>query len=167
MKSGRPNTLNQPVPSDLAELVAAVRDVVNRHADWRLTARLVADALEQHLPSPDVLAAEQRAGDPDGYRSHLLYTSPTGRSRSSRWSGGQARSRRFTITSPGVCWGSFRASSCDVSGFAPPGDIHRVRNAGEETAISIHIYGTDVSRIGSSVRRFYDVPVFPADREAA
>jgi predicted metal-dependent enzyme (double-stranded beta helix superfamily) len=58
--------------------VAAVRDVVNRHADWRLTARLVADALEQHLPSPDVLAAEQRAGDPDGYRSHLLYTEPDG-----------------------------------------------------------------------------------------
>lgn len=27
----------------------------------------------------------------------------------------------------------------DVSGFAPPGDIHRVRNAGDETAISIHV----------------------------
>jgi 3-mercaptopropionate dioxygenase len=47
----------------------------------------------------------------------------------------------------------------DVSGFAPPGDIHRVRNSGEDTAISIHIYGTDVSRIGSSVRRYYDQPV--------
>ncbi len=45
-----------------------------------------------------------------------------------------------------------------VSGFAPPGDIHRVRNAGDLTAISIHIYGTDVSRIGSSVRRYYDLP---------
>ena len=47
----------------------------------------------------------------------------------------------------------------DVSGFAPPGDIHRVHNTGAETAISIHIYGTDVSRIGSSVRRAYDLPV--------
>ena len=47
----------------------------------------------------------------------------------------------------------------EVSGFAPPGDIHRVRNVGSETAISIHIYGTDVSRIGSSVRRSYDLPV--------
>jgi predicted metal-dependent enzyme (double-stranded beta helix superfamily) len=47
----------------------------------------------------------------------------------------------------------------EVSGFAPPGDIHRVRNAGDDTAISIHIYGTDVSRIGSSVRRYYDHPV--------
>jgi 3-mercaptopropionate dioxygenase len=54
----------------------------------------------------------------------------------------------------------------DVSGFAPPGDIHRVRNAGERTAISIHIYGTDVTRIGSSVRRNYDLSVRPA-RSAA
>jgi predicted metal-dependent enzyme (double-stranded beta helix superfamily) len=32
----------------------------------------------------------------------------------------------------------------DVSGFAPPGDIHRVKNTGDETAISIHVYGTDL-----------------------
>ncbi len=44
----------------------------------------------------------------------------------------------------------------DASGFAPPGDIHRVRNTSDEIAISIHVYGTDVTRIGSSVRRFYD-----------
>ena len=54
----------------------------------------------------------------------------------------------------------------DVSGFAPPGDVHRVRNSGDRTAISIHVYGTDVSRIGSSVRRYYDLPVRPA-RSAA
>jgi predicted metal-dependent enzyme (double-stranded beta helix superfamily) len=50
----------------------------------------------------------------------------------------------------------------DVSGFAPPGDIHRVRNIGDQTAISLHVYGTDVSRIGSSVRRYYDQPVLAA-----
>ncbi len=44
----------------------------------------------------------------------------------------------------------------DASGFAPPGDIHRVHNTGEETAISIHIYGTDITRIASSARRYYD-----------
>ena len=47
----------------------------------------------------------------------------------------------------------------DVSGFAPPGDIHRVHNTADSTAISIHIYGTDVARIGSSVRRTYELPV--------
>jgi predicted metal-dependent enzyme (double-stranded beta helix superfamily) len=47
----------------------------------------------------------------------------------------------------------------DVAGLAPPGDIHRVHNAGAETAISLHVYGTDISRLGSSVRRVYDLPV--------
>jgi 3-mercaptopropionate dioxygenase len=37
--------------------------------------------------------------------------------------------------------------------------VSAVRNAADDTAISIHIYGTDVSRIGSSVRRYYDHPV--------
>ena len=46
----------------------------------------------------------------------------------------------------------------EVSGFAPPGDIHRVRNISDDTAISLHIYGTDLRRVGSSVRRFYDLP---------
>ena len=44
--------------------------------------------------------------------------------------------------------------------------IHRVRNIGSDTAISIHIYGTDVSRIGSSVRRAYDLPVVGAAHAA-
>jgi predicted metal-dependent enzyme (double-stranded beta helix superfamily) len=46
--------------------------------------------------------------------------------------------------------------TADVTGFAPPGDIHRVRNVGDVTAISIHIYGTEVTRVGSSIRRYYD-----------
>jgi 3-mercaptopropionate dioxygenase len=45
-----------------------------------------------------------------------------------------------------------------VSGFAPPGDIHRVHNSSETMAISIHIYGTDITRVGSSARRCYDRP---------
>ena len=62
----------------LDELVKGVRAAVSRHADWRETARLVADELERNLPSPGVLTAEQRVGDPDGYRSHALHTEPDG-----------------------------------------------------------------------------------------
>jgi predicted metal-dependent enzyme (double-stranded beta helix superfamily) len=46
-----------------------------------------------------------------------------------------------------------------VAGFAPPGDIHRVRNSGTGIAVSMHIYGADLSRLGSSIRRVYDLPV--------
>ncbi|MFF4355113.1 cysteine dioxygenase [Streptomyces sp. NPDC001530] len=45
-----------------------------------------------------------------------------------------------------------------VCGFAPPGDIHEVRNSGAGTAISLHIYGADVVRLGGSVRRVYERP---------
>jgi predicted metal-dependent enzyme (double-stranded beta helix superfamily) len=52
-----------------------------------------------------------------------------------------------------------------VAGFAPPGDIHRVRNSGREVAVSMHVYGADLSRLGSSIRRVYDLPVAaPAPR---
>ena len=47
----------------------------------------------------------------------------------------------------------------EVTGFAPPGDIHRVRNRGTGTAVSVHVYGADISRLGTSVRRVYDLPV--------
>jgi predicted metal-dependent enzyme (double-stranded beta helix superfamily) len=171
-------------------LVTAVRAVVETHADWRETARLVAGELERHLPSPDILSAEQRAGDPVGYRSHVLHAEPDGSFSvvALVW-----RPEQVTPIHDHVTWcvfgvlqgveyeelftldeqsgflreaGSAANETGDVSGFAPPGDIHRVRNAGEHTAISIHIYGTDVSRIGSSVRRYYDLPVRPAESAA-
>lgn len=47
----------------------------------------------------------------------------------------------------------------EVSGFAPPGDIHRVHNTGDSTAISLHIYGADLGVTPSSIRRVYDLPV--------
>ena len=48
-----------------------------------------------------------------------------------------------------------------VNGFAPPGDIHRVRNTGGAVAISVHVYGADISRLGNSIRREYALPVHP------
>jgi predicted metal-dependent enzyme (double-stranded beta helix superfamily) len=45
-----------------------------------------------------------------------------------------------------------------VQSFAPPGDIHRVRNVSSPTAISVHVYGADLRTAGGSVRRTYDDP---------
>jgi 3-mercaptopropionate dioxygenase len=167
----------------LDELVYAVRAVVDRHADWRRTARLVAQALERHLPSPEILTDEQRAGDSGGYRSYPLHIEPDGSFSvvALVWRPGQVTPIHDHVTwcvfgvvqgveheelfrldeEQGVLIeaGTSMNGTGDVSGFAPPGDIHRVRNAGDETAISIHVYGTDVSRIGSGVRRYYDQPV--------
>jgi predicted metal-dependent enzyme (double-stranded beta helix superfamily) len=165
----------------LADLVAGVRDVVRSHPGWRETAELVAGELRRNLPTPDVLTPEQRIGDPVQYAGHTLYVEPDG---SFSVVGVVWRPGQITPIHDHVTWCVFgtlqgveheelytrrgdhlvRAGVNDnlvgeVSGFAPPGDIHRVRNAGEQTAISLHIYGTDISRIESSVRRRYDLPV--------
>ena len=56
----------------------------------------------------------------------------------------------------------------DVSVLVPPEeDIHRVENAGDDVAISIHVYGDDIGVHGSSVNRVFEDglvrPSHPAD----
>jgi 3-mercaptopropionate dioxygenase len=159
----------------LTDLVDGVRAAVAVHADWGETARLVAEQLRRHLPGPDVLTAEQRLGSPDDYIGHTLHAEPDGSFSivALVWRPGQTTRihDHMTWCVLGVIQGVeheelFDAElnligrsenhAGDVGGFAPPGDIHRVRNVGDETAISIHVYGTDVTRIGSTARRYYD-----------
>jgi predicted metal-dependent enzyme (double-stranded beta helix superfamily) len=171
---------------ELDELVGAVREVVGRHESWTETANAVARELERHLPSPDVLTAEQRRGDPDRYRAHVLHTEPDGSFSvlALVWRPGQKtpihdhvtwcvfgviqgveHEELFTLDGSGAFLldaGSATNTTGEVAGFAPPGDIHRVHNAGSHTAISIHVYGTDVSKLGSSVRREYEQPILSA-----
>ena len=72
----------------------------------------------------------------------------------------------YTLSEDGTALievGSNPNQAGEVTVFAPPGDIYRVRNVSDSTAMSLHIYGTDLDRIGSSARRFYDLPVRPAE----
>ncbi len=169
-------TTTQTRPAtELAALIAGTRIAVAAHADWQDTAQLVAEQLRRHLPSPDVLTAEQRLGSAESYRGHTLHVEPDGSFSivALVWRPGQKTRIHDHVTWCvfGVIQGVehedlFDADLTplghsdnhvgDVSGFAPPGDIHRVHNTSDTTAISIHIYGTDVTRIGSSARRFYD-----------
>jgi 3-mercaptopropionate dioxygenase len=171
-----------PARPALIGLVDEVRAVVARQVDWGRTAELVAIALRRHLPTPAVLTAAERAGSPSTYQSHLLHVEPDGAFSilSVVWRPGQVTRVHDHVTwcVVGVMQGVEQEElfTCptgeyllrvgdnaneegSVTGFAPPGDIHRVRNPADRTAISLHVYGTDVSRIGSSVRRFYDMPV--------
>ena len=167
-------------------LVSAVRAEVRRGLDWQQTAGCVVDALRAHLPDPAViLPARLRRGDPVGYQSHLLYGEPDGSFSISAmvWLPGQATvihdhvawcvtgvlqgreyEEVFALTDGGRAL-EFGARNVNltgsVSGFAPPGDIHRVRNTGDDVAISLHVYGADISRLGNSIRREYTLPLHP------
>jgi predicted metal-dependent enzyme (double-stranded beta helix superfamily) len=159
----------------LSPLVDGVRAAVDAHGDWNETAQRVAGALRRHLPTPDVLTPEQRLGSPDSYVGHTLHVEPDGAFSivALVWRPGQ-----ITRIHDHVTWcvfgviqgveheelfdadlnlvGRSANHTGDVSGFAPPGDIHRVHNTSDQTAISIHIYGTDITRLDSSARRYYD-----------
>ncbi len=167
-------------------LVQAVRAEVRRGLNWQQTAGRVAEVLRAGLPEPAaLLPAALRRGDPACYQSHLLYAEPDGSFSVSAmvWLPGQE-----TVIHDHVAWcvtGVLQGREYEevfaltddgralklvarnvnpagvVCGFAPPGDIHRVRNTGDDVAVSMHVYGADISRLGNSIRREYTLPVRP------
>jgi 3-mercaptopropionate dioxygenase len=166
-----------------ADLVAGIRAATREHADWQRTAELVAAELRKNLPAAEILTEEEQAGEPDEYRCHVLHVEPDGSFSVTAmvWRPGQVTPIHDHVTWCvfGVIQGAeyeelysladdqnhlvevghSKNDIGEVSGFAPPGDIHRVRNHGDGVAISIHVYGADITRLGSSIRRVYDLPV--------
>ncbi|MFE9065970.1 cysteine dioxygenase [Streptomyces violaceusniger] len=168
----------------LGEFVGDVREAVDRGLAPDVTAYLVGERLAPHLGAADLLTPGQREGDPDRYRQHVLHAEPDGSFSivALVWLPGQRTAihdhvswcvtgvhegeeheRRYRLVPDGP--GSRLIAVEDVvnprgavCGFAPPGDIHRVWNACGTKAISIHVYGADIARLGSSVRRVYDLP---------
>jgi predicted metal-dependent enzyme (double-stranded beta helix superfamily) len=161
-------------------LIAAVRRAARRGTDWEHTANLVAGVLRESLPGENLLTAEQLCGDPTCYQTHLVHAEPDGSFSIAAmvWLPGQQTPVHDHVTwcVTGVIKGTeyeeifaWRDGSLEVvarrqnapgtvSGFAPPGDIHRVRNSGSGVAVSMHVYGADLTRLGSSIRREYALP---------
>jgi 3-mercaptopropionate dioxygenase len=167
-------------------LIQAVRARVRQGLSWPETAELVMSGLSGVLPDPvDLLPAQLRSGNPGCYQSHLLHAEQDGSFSIAAmvWRPGQETpihdhvawcvtavlqgceyEEIFALADGGralqrVARNVSPAGS--VSGFAPPGDIHRVRNSGDGVAISMHVYGADISRLGTSIRREYRLPVLP------
>jgi predicted metal-dependent enzyme (double-stranded beta helix superfamily) len=167
-------------------LTAAVRQAVRSGGSWQQTADRVVHALRGAMGVPGqlsrtLLSPERLAGDPGGYQTNLVHAEPDGSFSIvvMVWLPGQETpvhdhlSWCCTAVLDGTEYEEVYALRGDhlevvarnanppgtVSGFAPPGDIHLVRNIGNTTAVSLHVYGTDITRVGSSVRRIYDLPV--------
>ncbi|MCB5182565.1 cysteine dioxygenase family protein [Streptomyces antimicrobicus] len=169
----------------LGALVEDIRAVVDRGLPPALTAELVGECLAPHLGAADLLTPEQQEGDAACYRQHVLHAEQDGSFSvvALVWLPGQETcihdhvswcvagvhqgeesEVRYALT-PSADRARLRAVAHvvnrlgEVAGFAPPGDIHKVRNSCDTTAISIHVYGADVTRLGSSIRRIYKMPV--------
>lgn len=169
----------------LASLISAIRGAVRSDADPADVAGRVAAALRPHLHAPGLLAPEQRSSNPAGYQQHILHVEDDARFSivSLVWLPGQE-----TPTHDHVSWcvvgvyegeehesqyrlvqegsiaclieaGQSVNPTGSVAAYTPPGDIHKVTNRGPSMAISLHVYGADIGKLGTSIRRRYDLPV--------
>jgi 3-mercaptopropionate dioxygenase len=163
-------------------LTAAIRREVYAGGSWQDTTGRVAAVLRRGLPAPArLLAARYLAGEPSGYRTYLVHAEPDGSFSVVLM---VLRAGQRTPVHDHLTWcvtavlqgteyeeifalrdGYLEVVARNqndvgaVSGFAPPGDIHQVRHDGAGNAVSMHVYGTDITRVGSSIRREYPLPV--------
>jgi len=167
--------------TSLQHLVDDLDDAVRGSAPGAAPVAAVEAALQPHLGRDDLLTPGQRVGDPSRYRQHLLHVAEDGAFSvvALVWLPGQAtpihdhlswcvvgvhqgaeyETRYRLVGDRLVTDGTAVAYVGDVAGLLPPGDIHKVENAGRGVAVSLHVYGADLSATGSSIRRRYDLPV--------
>jgi 3-mercaptopropionate dioxygenase len=166
----------------LRQLVSTIERLLAYQREPHAVAHGVAAALQPQLGDPELLLPEQREPDPHCYRQHVLYVAEDGQF-SVVWLPGQTTCIHDHVSwcVVGVHQGCEQevqyqlvdqaGAACllpagvsynrtgSVAALTPPGDIHRVVNPGPDLAISIHVYGADISRLGSSIRRRYELPI--------
>jgi 3-mercaptopropionate dioxygenase len=161
----------------LTELVQQIRSRTDGSDDPCGTALAVAEVLDRSTPTAEMLTVQERAGSADDYARYTLHTEATFSVSAVVWRPGQ-----LTEIHDHLVWcsyivlqgvetetifdidqdrlvevGRLQRGPGSVSGVAPPDDIHRVHNTGGTVAITLHVYGADLSH-GTSVRRTYDRP---------
>lgn len=160
----------------LAELIERLRQCTGRTSEPHATAKAVADVLIELRPTPNLLTAAEREGSADGYTRNTLHAESAFSITALVWRPGQ-----ITEIHDHLVWCTFlvlqgtetenifdidgdrlvqkaqrQRPVGSVSGVAPPDDIHQVHNTSDEVAITLHVYGADLSK-GTSVRRNYQV----------
>ena len=181
------SNFTEKISPALAELIAAVRQIVRSQPDPTRAGPAVANLLQPYLETPNFLTAEQMEPAECEYCRHLLHVEPDGSFSivALVWLPGQE-----TAIHDHVSWcvvGVHRGEEDEttyrltddkadrhlvitnhtvnpvgsVVALVPPGDIHRVKNSGNAVAVSLHIYGADVQALGSSILRRYEHEVRP------
>lgn len=169
----------------VAEFASEMAAVANA-TDPVIIAQEAARRLPRLLANPFLLTIEQRKPEDDGYAQRLLHVDDRGRFSiiALVWKPGQATpvhdhvawcvvgvyegeelETRYRVEETNderrlVPVGTARHGRGDVVWLVPDreGDLHRVSNPTDATAISIHVYGADIRRLGSSIRRRYPLP---------
>jgi predicted metal-dependent enzyme (double-stranded beta helix superfamily) len=171
---------------DIPAFVADVERAIAGMYDPQVIACEVEARLKRLLQTPNLLAPEQRRALPDRYSANLVAVAPSGAFSvvALVWQPGQAtpihdhicwcvvgvlegvedetryhqlrddtgaqwlRPAREETMTPGM-----------ICALVPPAEnIHRVRNAGDHLAISLHVYGADLEKVAthSSINECFD-----------
>lgn len=151
--------------------------------------------LAELIRHPEFLEERHREPAPDHYQQHLVHVHPEGRYSivSLVWRQGQAtpihdhrcwcvvgvlqgcetetRYHLYANEGPVVLAVTNEAQyqPGEVCALVPPvEDIHKVANGGAAgLTISMHIYGADVARVGTSINHVFDQPVVDAPHPGA
>jgi len=180
------STTSAPVSPVLSELITSIRGAVNAGGGDGVVAERVATFLQPCLERETFLTPAQREPDPIHYRQHVLHVEADGSFSivALVWLPGQETPIHDHVSwcvvgvhkgqeyetlyeiktdGSGASWLVETGQSVNppgsVAALTPPGDIHKVVNNGDELAISLHVYGADIGKLGSSIRRRYDHPI--------
>ena len=174
--------MNHNSPS-LRKLIHAVTAVVDRNSKDRNVAEHVAEILQPYLGKMDLLTDEQMQPDDAGYKQQVLHVARDGRFSvvSLVWLPGQStpihshvawcvagvhigreEERRYWLGGTSkkgrlVEIGRSITMQGSVTSLVPPGDVHRVLNSGRELSVSLHVYGADIRRLGSSIEERFSL----------
>lgn len=166
-------------------LVGSIRAVVQPDDDAARIGPAVAALLQPYLGSEDFLAAHELEPGETDYRQHILHVEPDGSFSivALVWQPGQATpvhdhvswcvvgvhlgEESETVYNLGggesdphlVVAAQTKNPTRSVATLLPPGDIHHVANGGDGLAVSLHVYGADISVLGSSIRRRYTLEI--------
>lgn len=172
------------VETPLADFVADIEALVAAEEDPHRVTAGVQQRLARLLAGPQFLTAEQREPDPKHYRSHLLAVAPSRKFSvvGLVWLPGQVtpihdhicwcvvgvlqgveREQRYGLRADDsgghflVPEGGETLTAGHTCALIPPEEnIHQVRNAGDDLAISLHVYGEDIGVYGSSINQCFD-----------
>ena len=175
----------------LAAFVEDVEALLAREERPHIITEGIRQWLPRLLANPDFLAPQYREPDPARYHTSVIALAPSKRFSvvAMVWLPGQMtaihdhvtwcvvgvlegleREERFELRErDGERWlrpdGEDAVAAGETCALVPPEEnIHRVRNAGATTAISIHVYGADITRLGTSINEcFDDLPIRPGD----
>jgi predicted metal-dependent enzyme (double-stranded beta helix superfamily) len=172
------------VETPLTRFVADIETLVLGTDDPYVITAEVRQRLVTLLAEPALLTPQQREPDPAHYRSHLLAVAPSrtfsvvglvwlpgqmtpihdhicwcvvgvvqGVEREQRYGlRADETGEHFLVPDSGETL--IAGHTCEL--IPPEENIHQVRNAGDDLAISLHVYGADIGVYGSSINQCFD-----------